>query len=133
MKAVTKVVERHQSLISKNEEKESEDVLNFEKIGFLLGELKEIVSKSTTASGLTLEFLTQKFNSLEASITKPVAPLSKFANILPTGAPLVVTGVQGGRNGFSCTVEGLPPTVEGLLPTVEGLLPIVCAVKVIAD
>ncbi|CAI9285132.1 unnamed protein product [Lactuca saligna] len=103
---VMKVVEYYQSLISKDKAKASEDVLNFEKIGVLLGELREIVSKPTTTSDLTPEFLTQKFNSLEVEIMKVVAPLSKFENLLPTSAPPVVTGVQGGEKELvSCGFE----------------------------
>lgn len=95
--AVTKVVECYQSLILKVEAKTSEDMVNFDKMGTMLGELKELVSKPAQTSLLTREFLTQKLQILDQAIQKAVTPISKFSNMLPTGAPPVVIGVQGGE------------------------------------
>lgn len=68
--AFTKIVECYQSLVPKVEAKASEDILNFENLGVLLGEIKEIVSKSAQSSFLTPEFLTQKLQILNQAFQK---------------------------------------------------------------
>lgn len=95
--AVMNFVQTFQSLLPKVEAKANVDVLNFEKLGALLGEIKGLVSKFVTTSSLTHEFLTQKFNSLEEAIQKAVAPMSKFLSFLPTSSPPIFTGMQGGE------------------------------------
>ncbi|CAI9261298.1 unnamed protein product [Lactuca saligna] len=42
-------------------------------------------------------FLSQKFTQFEAVLHKQLAPLSTISNILPTGAPPIRIGVQGGE------------------------------------
>ncbi|CAI9299024.1 unnamed protein product [Lactuca saligna] len=68
------------------------------KLGVLLGEIKKLVLKPAQTSFLTPEFLTQKIQILDQAIQKAVAPISNFANLLPTGAPPVAIGVQRGEN-----------------------------------
>lgn len=74
-----------------------EDVKSFSNITQLLGELKEMVSKSGSSSLITPEFLTQKFCLFETTLQKELAPLSQLISLLPTNAPPVVTWVQGGE------------------------------------
>ena len=95
--AITNFIQTFQSTIPSIEAKDKEDRAQFGQLKVLLGELKEVVSNPAPQSFLTPEFLTQKLHGLDQAIQKAVAPITKFANMLPTGAPPVVTGVQGGE------------------------------------
>ena len=66
--AVRTIFERYQSLTPKFNAKAKEDAQNFDKMGVLLGEMKELVSKPALTSFLTPEFLTQKLHSLDQAI-----------------------------------------------------------------
>ncbi|CAH1444082.1 unnamed protein product [Lactuca virosa] len=94
---VTTFVKTHQSFDHKFDEKATAAVTSFGKLTTLLEELKGIVSKSSSSSIFTPEFLDQKFRYFEATIQKMLAPLSQFVTILPTNASPVITGVQGGE------------------------------------
>lgn len=95
--AVTKVIEWYISLAPKIKKKAEVDVQSFKKLDKLLGDLKDLVSKSGSSSSslLTLEFLTHKFRLLESTIHNELAPLAKLVKLMPTDAPPVHTRVQG--------------------------------------
>ncbi|CAI9263343.1 unnamed protein product [Lactuca saligna] len=126
--AVTKVIECYTSLAPKIEKKAEVDVQAFEKMDKLLTDLKDLVSKSSSSSLLTPEFLTQKFRLLESSIHNELAPIAKLANLMPTDAPPVSTEVQEGERksvGMSSrTVKG-----EGASGKTEGDAKVVGIVK----
>lgn len=77
------------------------DTNRLAKLQTLLEELKVVVSKPTPTSFLTPVFLTWNLNLLDQVIQKAVAPISKFAQMLPQNSPSVVTGVQGGESKVS--------------------------------
>lgn len=58
---VTKIVECYNSMLPKMDAQVESESKQFEKIDTLLVELKEMVSKSSTSSLFTTEFLTKKF------------------------------------------------------------------------
>ncbi|CAI9276980.1 unnamed protein product [Lactuca saligna] len=63
----------------------------------MIKDSKDSVLKSATSLIITHEFLLQKFTQFEAIIHRQLAPLSTISNLLPTSAPPVRTGVQGGE------------------------------------
>ena len=99
--AVTNFIQTFQATVPTIEAKASDDKEQFAKLKELLGELKSIVSKPTPQSFLTSEFLTQKLNVLDQVIQKVVAPITKFAQMLPSNAPPAIIGVQGGEKKFN--------------------------------
>ncbi|KAL7609544.1 hypothetical protein Lser_V15G13888 [Lactuca serriola] len=71
----------------------------------LVTELKSAVLQSSTSQILTPKFLSLKINTLEQAIQKALAPISNFSSLLPTGAPPVFTGAQGGEKSRSKEVD----------------------------
>ena len=84
-------------MLPKMDAQDESETKHFGNIDSFLIELKAMVSKSSSSSLFTLEFLTQKFRLLESTIHSEVAPLSKLLNLPPTDAPHVVIGVQRGE------------------------------------
>ncbi|CAI9288637.1 unnamed protein product [Lactuca saligna] len=97
--AVTKVVEFHSFLRTKIDKKSEYDSQSFAKLEELLGSLKELLSKlgSSLQSSISPDSFSHMFSSLESTLKAALDPLLKMINLLPTGAPLVRTGVQGGK------------------------------------
>lgn len=97
--AVTEAMEQYTSLVPKFKKKFDVNAINFGNIAKLLGELKDLMSKSGSSSSslFTPECLTQKFSFLELTIHNELAPLVKLLPLMPTGAPPVVTRVKGGE------------------------------------
>lgn len=78
-----------------------EEVKSFENVDKHLVELKGLVMKIgfVSTSLITLELLSEKLNMLESTIHKELIPLLKLINLMPTDAPRVHTGLQGGEKG----------------------------------
>lgn len=74
-----------------------DEVQSFSEINKLLTKLNELVSNLISSALIILEFLSQKFQLFENVFQKELAPLSKLISFLPTNAPTVITGVQGGE------------------------------------
>lgn len=105
---VTQSIEWYNSFVPKFEKKVTVDATSFGDIVKLLGTLKDLMSKSrsSTSSVFTPGFLTQNFSLLESIIHKELAPLVKLLPLMPTGAPPIVTGMQGGERRHVGIVKG---------------------------
>ncbi|CAI9285075.1 unnamed protein product [Lactuca saligna] len=101
---VTKFVKLNEALSPQISQLSADESKNFMEITMLLNELNVIISKAGSSPGSTLiilEFLSQKFLLFESVLHKQLAPLSRILNLLPSNAPLAVTGVQRGRKETS--------------------------------
>ncbi|CAI9298986.1 unnamed protein product [Lactuca saligna] len=106
VEALTKVVQWYQSLLPKFDGKATVGLNNCGKIDTLLRELNELISKYSSFSLLTPEFLTQKFCVFETTIQQDLAPLSHLISLLLTNTPHVVIGVHGGERRLFGKGEG---------------------------
>lgn len=99
--AITKVVEWYHSLIPHVEKMAEDEVNSFGSIKKVLVELKALVLKFGFVSSLliTPELLSEKFQLLESTIQKELAPLAEPINLMPTNAPPVNTWMKGGDMG----------------------------------
>ncbi|CAI9277680.1 unnamed protein product [Lactuca saligna] len=97
VRAVTNIAQSYNSMILKIDGQAELNMKFFGNIDVFLGELKTMLSTSSSSSLFTHEFLTHKFRMPESTIHSQLDPLSKLLNVLPTDAPPVITGVQGGE------------------------------------
>ncbi|CAI9280023.1 unnamed protein product [Lactuca saligna] len=95
--AVTKFVKLYDALHPRLAQFSTHESKSLTEITTLLNELKSLISKPGSSPLITPEFLSQKFLLFESVLHKQLAPLSRIVSLLPTNAPPVVTGVQGGE------------------------------------
>ncbi|CAI9284142.1 unnamed protein product [Lactuca saligna] len=97
--AMAKAVELYTSLGVKLDLKAEVDANSFGSVEKLLKELKDLLLKCdfSKSSVVSSESFTKIFCMLESTIQKELAPLAKIVNFMPTNAPSVSTGVQGGE------------------------------------
>lgn len=93
-----KVAEFHNSLLTKIDTMSELDSKSFAKLEELVGSLQELLSKlgSSTQSSFSQDSLSKMFSTLESSLKADLAPLFKFVDVMPSEAPHIKTGVQGG-------------------------------------
>lgn len=72
----------------------------------MLKDLNESVIHPVQSSIITPKFLSRKFEQFKAILHKKLAQLSSISNLLPTGTPPALTGVQGGERKVSSAKAG---------------------------
>ncbi|CAI9271777.1 unnamed protein product [Lactuca saligna] len=103
--AVTKLDEYHTSMNSKE----------FVHLQGLLEKVKEKISKLEIppSSTVSQESISQMLSSLETRLKADFDRLLKYINLMPTVAPPVSTGVQGGENGVGASNDTKQGKVVG--------------------
>lgn len=80
---VSKFEKLYEALSPQITQLSSNNSKSFLEVTTLLSELKALVSKSTSSSLITLEFLSYKFLLFESVLNKKLDPLSRIVNLLP--------------------------------------------------